>query len=393
MSMTNPTARFPSRSTHARGSSRASVTILALALAPVLALAGGGCASPPGDDDPEVVGSVEEALTGVYMLPLRADDLAVGERYSTFVHASGIQAEGKDIGARWHASDSSWPQLKSGTSDSTVLGNWVVYGKKVRAMASGTVVGCWRNAPQNVPGSYHDDFVAKKFAGGGNHLWILQDDGVYALYAHMQPGSIPAAICPNNAVLFTGTSSYGGSPDIDPAVKVVNGAHINAGQMLGLVGNSGASKQGPHLHVHMEKNGLPVVMKLERGMTTPLTGGQASLSGPWTKLSGNAMPKATILLWPPHSIGNYTFNGTPDAEYQALFDHLTDSGEMPDLITCSSNGATYNSTWIPASGQFISLAGMSATEAIVKNATFTSQGFTRTSSYTCGTANVAVWRK
>src|SRR5437660_10408902 len=35
-----------------------------------------------------------------YELPLRANDLAVGERFNTFVHEAGIQGEGKDIGVR-----------------------------------------------------------------------------------------------------------------------------------------------------------------------------------------------------------------------------------------------------------------------------------------------------
>ncbi len=333
------------------------------------------------------------AAASAYTLPLHADDVSGNERAMTFVHNAGIQAEGKDIGVRRRASDSNWPWLKTDGADAKTLNNWIVYGKKVHAMGAGTIVGCWRNAPENVPGSYNADYEAKKFAGGGNHIWILQDDGVTALYAHMQPGSIPAAICPHNAKLFTGTNGHGGSPDIEDEVKVTNGAHVSEGQFLGLVGNSGASKGGPHLHVHMEKGGKPVVMKFSRGLTTSFTGGKASLNGPWAALTGKALPNADILFWPPRPVGTYTFNGTPGADYQAFFDHMSDSGMLPDIVTCKNNGATYNANWIPAKGEWRSHHGMNAATAAAKQALYTGQGFKRTSSYTCGSVTVAVWRK
>ena len=328
-----------------------------------------------------------------YALPLSAHDLGVDQRHSTFAHLSGIQAEGKDIGARRHKSDSDWPFLKSDGADGKVLSNWVIHDTPFYAMAAGTVVGGWRNAPENTPGSYHADYTAKKFAGGGNHLWILQDDGVYALYAHATPGSIPADLCPNNATLFTGERVGGGSPDIEPEVRVTSGARVKAGQFLGRVGNSGASEGGPHLHVHMEKDGAPVVMTFRRGMTTPFVGGVGAFHGPWTPLKGTALPSAEILVWAPRPVGTYTFNGTPAAEFQSLFDHMADSGMMPELISCASNGATYNTTWIPSEGAWLTHFGMSADDAAAKHAAYTAQGYTRTSSFTCDSVSVAVWRK
>ena len=341
-----------------------------------------------------------------HVMPLSAGDIGVKERFSTFTHRSGIQGEGNDfLGHRW-TSDTDWPQLLSDAADPDVLKNWVIYNKPFYAMASGTVVGGWRNAPENTPGSLHPDFKAGRFAGGGNHLWILQDDGVYALYAHATPGSIPAALCPHDAKLFPGKSSRVPDPDIDEAVRIKNGAKVKAGQFLGRIGNTGASEGGPHLHVHMERAGKPVVMKFARGMTTPfkwaplppktpwskLTGA-AEINGPWTKLSGKALPKGTILVWPPRPIGNYTFKGTPAAEYQSLFDHMSDSGMMPEIITCKGNGATYDTNWIPSKGTWVCFFGMTAAEAASKHASLTAQGFKRTSSFTCGSETVAVWRK
>jgi hypothetical protein len=110
-------------------------------------------------------------------------------------------------------------------------------------------------------------------------------------------------------------------------------------------------------------------------------------------LQGNALPKGDILIWPPHRPGSYTFNGTPAAEYQSLFDHMSDSGMMPEVISCEANGAFYNATWTPATVSWRSHYGMSAAEADAKHAAYTAQGFHRTSSFTCGSVTVAVWRK
>lgn len=99
-----------------------------------------------------------------YELPLRGDDLAVGERFNTFVHAAGIQAEGKDIGARRHVSDGNWSALKSDGADKSLVQSYVDYGKPFYAVAPGTVIACWRNAPNNTPGSLHPDI--NKIAGG-----------------------------------------------------------------------------------------------------------------------------------------------------------------------------------------------------------------------------------
>jgi hypothetical protein len=259
-------------------------------------------------------------------------------------------------------------------------------------MESGTVIACWRNAPENVPDSTLQEFKDDKIPNAGNHLWVLQDDGVYALYAHAVPGSIPSRLCPHDAKLLTNPARVGGNPARRVEAVVKDGARVTRGEPLGLIGNSGQSS-GPHLHVHMEKDGKPVAMRFERGMTTSFVEEKASLDGPWTRFAGKAMTDERSLIWAPHGLGNYTFNGVLSANYQRMVDHLADSGLMPILITCKSNGATLDSTWEPAKGEWASFHGMTAQEAAARHAHYTGLGYKRTSSYTCGSASVAVWRK
>lgn len=323
------------------------------------------------------------AAAKAYELPLRGSDLAPGERYMTFTHKAGIQAQGRDIGVKYSLGGGKWTGRTVVGAELKVLTNWRVYGKPVYAMAPGRVISCWRNAPDNTPGSLHPSYEAGQISGGGNHLWIEHDDGVRTLYAHLQPGSVPASICPHNAVLMN-------DKDDD---AVVGGARVEAGQMIGRVGNSGATKEGPHLHVHMQKDGKALPMPFDHGMTTPFVDGTTTLEGPWTRLAGKTLPEGNILIWPPRKAGEYVFNGTKAEDYQGLVEHLADSGVMPTLITCTSNGATYDSKWTPSKGLWGTHHGMSPAVAAAKHADYTAKGYARTSSYTCGGASVAVWRK
>jgi hypothetical protein len=343
-----------------------------------------------------------------YVLPLRANDLGVKERYHTGTHGAGIQGQGKDIGAFRFLSSNKWDRLSEGKTDWSKRESYVAYGKRFYAMAAGTVVGGWRNAPENDPPTRlfpsgkvvekpDPALTAEKVIGGGNHLWILQDDGVYALYAHAIPGTIPDNLGLSNDTLITGPyKNTSARPDIYSEAVVTGGARVRAGQFLGQIGMSGYTLYVPHLHVHMEKNGNPVAMPFERGMTTPFVGtpdsnGTAKFNGPWTKLGSNTLPNE-VLVWAPHSVGAYTFNGTSAAEFQSLFDHMSDSGMMPEDMTCESNGAYYNAKWIPSKGTWVAFAG-SIADMERKDAVYKSQNFKLAWSHPCGTSTVAVWRK
>ena len=54
---------------------------------------------------------------------------------------------------------------------------------------------------------------------------------------------------------------------------------------------------------------------------------------------------------------------------------------MPDQVICKNNGASYDSTWIPTKGSWISHHGMSIPDHALKNALYTSQGYEETSVY------------
>jgi len=126
--------------------------------------------------------------SNVYALPFKAEDLKPGERYSTGNHAGGIQAKGEDFGAKRYKGNNNWSHLKKGKSGNNNA-DFLIYNKPFYAMADGEVCGCWRNAPENpVPGERHQAKKDKLMSGGGNLIWVLQNNGVYALYAHAIPG-------------------------------------------------------------------------------------------------------------------------------------------------------------------------------------------------------------
>ena len=179
------------------------------------------------------------ASASAAVFPMKSDDLGLTHRYKTGDHATGAdQGLGKDIGIVRPIGNNKWSGLVSDGADKTVNSNHLIYGKKVYAMVSGTVVNCWRNAPENAKAGTKDQDVLDFYIGvGGNHVWIKTDDGVYAEHAHMIPGSISSAICPNNKTRFDKPSS-----SVMPGeAAVLNGAKITKGQYLGLAGNSGNS--------------------------------------------------------------------------------------------------------------------------------------------------------
>ena len=125
-----------------------------------------------------------------------------------------------------------WEQLDA--RDRTVTGDdpadpadYTIYGKKVVAAADGVVVHVLTGLPDERPGALP---TGKSPADAdGNSVVVDIGNGLYALYAHMQDGSI----------------------------TVEEGARITRGQQLGLVGNSG-NTSAPHLHFHVMDGPSPL---------------------------------------------------------------------------------------------------------------------------------------
>lgn len=132
---------------------------------------------------------------------------------------------------------------------SSKLKAYGIYGARVVAPASGTVVSINNDEKDLVPGS--DDFQSM----AGNHIYLrLDETGTFLVLAHLKKGSI----------------------------KVKEGQHVNEGEFLAQVGNSGSSSE-PHLHIHHQRQdpskvsmflaeGLPLYFQTEKGAMMPKRG-------------------------------------------------------------------------------------------------------------------------
>ncbi|MGQ0420426.1 M23 family metallopeptidase, partial [Bacillus sp. HC-Mk] len=136
---------------------------------------------------------------------------------------------------------------------SSKLEDYGIYGAKVMAPASGTVVSINNNEQDLVPGS--DNFQSM----AGNHIYLrLDETGTFLFLGHLKKGSI----------------------------KVKEGQRVNEGDILAQVGNSGSSSE-PHLHIHHQRQdpskvsmffaeGLPLYFRTENGVMMPERGAYIS---------------------------------------------------------------------------------------------------------------------
>jgi hypothetical protein len=144
-----------------------------------------------------------------------------------------------------------WEQLDSAgriyVGDPKKVESYNIYRQPIHAVASGKVVAAFDGLEDQVP-SVEPSLPPEQ--ADGNHVVLDLGDGRYALFAHMLPGSVAVSV----------------------------GQTVVAGQVLGLVGNSGNSLE-PHLHFHVHdgpsplaSNGLPYLMKgftvSQRGVST-----------------------------------------------------------------------------------------------------------------------------
>jgi hypothetical protein len=124
-----------------------------------------------------------------------------------------------------------WVQLQGGrlfTGNGSQNEQWFAFGADILSVADGTVVAVRDDMPEETPfqplvAVHHPDDYA------GNRVIVQIQPGVWAVYAHLQPGSV--------------------------AVRV--GDRVTVGQLLGRLGNSGNSS-APHLHFQLSDGPDPI---------------------------------------------------------------------------------------------------------------------------------------
>lgn len=112
------------------------------------------------------------------------------------------------------------PDGRAFHGDPKVLTNWVGYGAPVRAAAAGVVSSVHNGRPEQTPQEMPKTLRIPELVG--NEVEVRMKGGYAAVYVHLVKGS----------------------------VKVKVGDRVKAGQLLGLVGNSGGTL-APHLHFHI----------------------------------------------------------------------------------------------------------------------------------------------
>ena len=118
------------------------------------------------------------------------------------------------------------------------------FGDKIYSATAGKVVTVVDKYPEQIPGSLPVGQTVQ--TAGGNHVVVDMGDGLFAFYAHMQPGSI----------------------------EVKKGEKVKPGDVIGLLGNTG-NTDGAHLHFHvmdspspLQSNGVPFVFTKMTGQGT-----------------------------------------------------------------------------------------------------------------------------
>jgi hypothetical protein len=197
-------------------------------------------AAPPGHQELSESGgaaTVDKRSVALIGPPLR------GERYiaadsccdATRHTRAALPVNGQVWVAQRYAVD--WEQMDASghiyTGQREKLESYAIFGQPALAVANAVVVSVIDGQPEQTPGSYPTNIALD--AADGNSIILDLGEKRYALYAHLQPGSI----------------------------KVHRGDKVRLGQVLGLVGDTGNSIV-PHLHFQvtdgpssLSSNGFP----------------------------------------------------------------------------------------------------------------------------------------
>ncbi len=224
-----------------------------------------------------------------------------------------------------------WLYFDSDDADSAF-----VFGKPVRAMRKGKVIACWRGASDNPTIGQFDDGLGLDTAESdtitpkyGNHLWIAHDDGSQALYAHLKEGSVSASICRNDASQLAQPLSSPEDHEFNNYIKLKPNqqVQVEAGQLIGRVGNSGMSSV-PQLGIRLVKAGQSIPLIFDKGLVSIQTVNDQFLQ--WKPINGQPIPMAEAIVWPTRSLEpDLTFFKQPLNEFSRLLPWLRESGFWP----------------------------------------------------------------
>lgn len=206
--------------------------------------------------------------TVVIQSPLRGSNWVAGNgpgntsgHRRTIIALDGAQRVPQRFAIDWVEVDKSG---KTFAGDEKKNENYFCYGQKVHAVADGVVTEVKDGIPQNVPGISSRAVPITLETVGGNHVILDIGNGVFAFYAHLQPGSL----------------------------KVKVGDHVKVGQVLALLGNSGNSTE-PHLHFHLIDRSSPLAGEgLPFAYPSYELLGTGTLDGDAAKFTWLASPKA-----------------------------------------------------------------------------------------------------
>jgi Peptidase family M23 len=236
-------------------------------------------AAPPGQQEMEETGGATHVdLQPVAQIgpPLRgegyisADSCCDATRHTR----AALPVNGRVWVAQRYAVD--WEQLNAGggiySGARENLKSYAIFGQPVLAVADAVVVSAIDGLPEQTPGKFPTNIAIAD--ADGNSIILDLGKNRYALYAHMQPGSL----------------------------KVHQGDKVHLGQIIGLVGDTGNSIV-PHLHFQvmagpssLGANGLPY--EISHFQVTGKTPGTAAFD----EAESNGTPLAVTAVQPPQSV-------------------------------------------------------------------------------------------
>ena len=157
------------------------------------------------------------------------------------------------------------------------LESYAIFGKEALAAADAMVVSTIDGQPEQTPGKFPTNISIEE--ADGNAVVLDLGGHRYALYAHLQPGSL----------------------------RVHKGDHVKAGQVIGLVGNTGNSL-APHLHFHVMDSPSPLA---SNGLPYEIRSFEVTGHTPGTAAFDEAEAKGTPLEITPMSPPTKVTNAMP----------------------------------------------------------------------------------